>query len=84
MDKVEMPVNKMMLLPPRPDCCQTCAVAHHPSHPHNPQSLYYQMAFQMENGRAPTWQDAMAHCSPEMKTLWINALAENGVKVEQS
>lgn len=36
----------------------------------------------MENGREATWEDAMAHCSPEMKSLWGKALKEHGAKLE--
>ncbi len=75
--------KSMTLLPPHPDVCQECATDHHPSMPHNQQSLYYQMKFHMEHGRCPTWKDAMAHCSDEMKALWIQGLREKGVEIEE-
>jgi hypothetical protein len=84
--------GKMMLLPPDKDVCQICAVKHDPTLPHNAQSLYYQTKFQMENGRAATWEDAMAHCTEEVKKVWREALAdvmkekgcnEFGVKVKK-
>jgi hypothetical protein len=59
-----------ILLPPCPDACQECAVKHPPEIPHNQQSLFYQYHFYAEHGRWPTWDDAMAHCSPEIQTLW--------------
>ena len=66
----------LMMLPPAPGCCQWCAVKHEPHMPHNQQSLYWQMKFQAINGRAPTWTDAMAHCSDEMKAHWRKGLVE--------
>ena len=68
-----------ILLPPVPGLCQTCAVDHDPEHPHNADSLYYQMAFNATNGRYPTWVDAMAHCSIEIKEFWLAELREAGV-----
>lgn len=75
-------VGAFKMLPPKPDVCQECAVKHDPEQPHNQQSLYYQYAFWGEHGRWPTWMDAMAHCSEEIKTKWIAALKEKGVKLE--
>lgn len=62
------------LLPPDPSLCQECAADHGPADPHNQQSLYYRMKFQAENGRMPTWSDAMAHCSPSMQSVWRRTL----------
>ncbi len=59
--------HSMTLLPPAADKCQTCATAHEPELPHNAQSIYYQMAFNMKNKRWPTWNDAMKHCTPAMR-----------------
>lgn len=70
-----------MLLPPRPEVCQQCAVLHDERDPHNQQSLYWQYWFHSQHGRWPTWADAMAHCTPEVKKAWIAGLAEHGVKV---
>lgn len=61
--------------------CQECAVEHDPALPHNQQSLFWQYHFMERNGRWPTWADAMAHCSPEMKAFWIEELAKHGVVV---
>lgn len=72
---------KMMLMPPKPGVCQECAVDHDPKLPHNKDSLYYQTKFQMEHGRAATWEDAMAHCSNEMKEYWRNELRKRGVDI---
>jgi hypothetical protein len=79
-DVEEIPMSSMMLLPPRSDVCQECAVDHDPRLPHNPLSLYYQTKFQMEHGRGATWVDAMAHCSDEMKEVWTEELRKLGIK----
>lgn len=64
------------LLPPAADKCQFCATAHEPDMPHNRDSLYYQTCFESQIGRAPTWADAMAHCSPQMRARWTTILKE--------
>jgi hypothetical protein len=68
-----------VLLPPTPDKCQKCAVAHPPEAPHDATSLYYQYWFKKQYGRWPTWEDAMAHCSEEVKKGTIEVLEENHV-----
>ena len=74
-------IKQMLLLPPAPHLCQICAVKHKPEAPHNRDSLYYQMKFHMEQGRWPTWADALAHCEAEVQQIWREALAEHGVEV---
>jgi hypothetical protein len=71
----------MFLLPCAKDVCQECAVDHEPEQPHNQQSLYYQYKFYAEHGRWPTWEDAMAHCSPEIQRLWKTELEKRGIKL---
>jgi hypothetical protein len=57
-----MQVQKpMVMLPPAPHLCQICAVDHADERPHNAQSFYYKYWFSLNNGRSPTWADAMAH-----------------------
>lgn len=75
-------LKDMALLPPSKDVCQECAVKHDPQMPHNQQSLYYQMKFKKERGRWPTWEDAMAHCAEDVKTLWREALLKRGQKLD--
>lgn len=70
-----------ILLPCKPGVCQECAVDHEPEMPHNQQSLYYQYKFYQQNGRWPTWEDAMAHCSPELQAWWKKELRERGVSI---
>src|SRR6266700_3893878 len=69
------------LMPPASDACQICGQwpAHPEGEPHNAQSLYYQYAFYGERGRWPTWADAIAHCSPEVRSQWEQALREHGM-----
>ena len=64
-----------------PGTCQTCAVVHELEQPHNQQSLAYQYKFYDEHGRCPTWADAMAHCSDEIKRFWISYLKTMGINV---
>ncbi len=69
------------LMPCAPDVCQECAKDHDPSWPHNQQSMYYQYKFYGQHGRFPTWADAMAHCSDELKQFWIQELKKHGIEV---
>jgi hypothetical protein len=64
----------MMLLPPPPNTCPICAVAHGADQPHNNQSLYYQYRFYGVRGRWPTWADAVAHCTPAVREAWQREL----------
>lgn len=75
-------VGAFKMLPCNPNVCQMCAVDHLPSQPHNQQSLYYQYSFYSDNGRWPTWNDAMAHCSDEVKQKWIKGLKEKGIELK--
>ncbi len=77
MNKVKQ-IGAFKLLPPPLDCCEVCATKHSPGQPHNKQSLYYQFVFNNENGRSPTWTDAMAHCSDEVKAQWSKELLKRG------
>jgi len=79
--KPEKHLGGFALLPPSPDKCQICAVAHEPEQAHNQQSLFYQYKFFGENGRWPTWNDAIAHCAPEVKAQWVKHLTDLGVKL---
>lgn len=69
------------MFPAAPGTCQECAVKHEPEMPHNQQSLFWQYKFYNEHGRWPTWEDAMAHCTDEMKECWREALLERGVAI---
>lgn len=75
-------LTKSWLIPPPEHLCQTCATKHTPEQPHNPQSLYYQYLFELEQGRLATWRDAMSHCSEEMKNHWIKYLDLLGIDID--
>ncbi|MCL2826109.1 MAG: hypothetical protein FWD72_01745 [Eggerthellaceae bacterium] len=62
--------------------CPECAVCHDPAAPHDCQSLYYQYGFYEEHGRWPTWEDAMAHCDDEVKSIWENELTLIGIDIK--
>ncbi len=72
----------LILLPCAKDKCQECAVDHPPEYPHNAQSLYYQYKFYNERGRWPTWKDALAHCSDDMREYWELELKARGAWTE--
>lgn len=88
MQTVDMTTGKVVseavvhfnIMPPlNPNVCQTCNHQHHPHEPHNQQTLHYQYVFYGEHGRWPTWEDAMEHCSDEIKAAWKQALEAKGV-----
>lgn len=68
------------LLPAKPGTCPQCAVDHAPEMPHNQQSMFWLYWFYNENGRWPTWKDAMSHCSDAMKAHWTRELHKAGVE----
>lgn len=78
---VERKTVNFGILPPPPTACQVCGrnPAHAPDQPHDAQQLYYQYAFYAEHGRWPTWRDAVAHCSDEVRALWEPRLRALGV-----
>lgn len=78
---IEEKDSHFQLMPCAPGVCQECATDHDPGMPHNQQSLYYQYHFYALQGRWPTWADAMAHCTEEVKDTWTQALRECGVEV---
>lgn len=77
-------ISEFKILPPPPTACQVCGrnPAHPPELPHDGHSMYYQYSFYGEHGRWPTWNDAMEHCTDDMKRKWIVHLREFGVEVE--
>lgn len=75
---IEEHEDSMVLMPPDDiPVCRECAVRHDPAMAHNRQSLYYQMAFHARNGRYPTWTDAMAHCTADVRAEWTRVLIRN-------
>jgi len=74
----------MMLLPPKPGVCQKCAVDHDEEMPHDQTSLYWKYWFYAQRGRWPTWSDAIADCTDEVKARWIEALKRHGIEVNDA
>lgn len=66
------------IMPCKPGTCAICGVDHQPEMPHNAQSLYYQYTFKGRHGRWPTWADAVAHCTKEMKANWKREITKLG------
>jgi hypothetical protein len=79
MSLLTMTNNKFLLLPPSPDLCQECAFDHDPDDPHNKDTMYYKIDFYNKNAREPTWTDAMAHCTNDIKEQWTKNLTTIGV-----
>lgn len=61
--------------------CPMCARRHNKDQPHDEKSPIYQQNFYDEYGRYPTWSDAIAHCPPIVKKLWIEELKRRGEKL---
>lgn len=72
----------MMLLPADPATCPVCATKHRTTDPHNARSLYYQYRFYGVRGRWPTWADAVAHCTAEVREYWEQALRDRDAWTE--
>jgi hypothetical protein len=66
---------------PKEGQCPECAAMHPPESAHNQQSLHWQYYFYEKFNRWPTWEDAIAHCKPDIRKKWRVALAEHGVIV---
>lgn len=83
---VETKSVPFQILPPPGSACQVCGrdPAHAPDQPHNAQQLYYQYAFYGEHGRWPTWRDAVAHCSDEVRAAWEHHLRNAGAWPEDA
>jgi hypothetical protein len=72
--------ESMRFLPVKPGNCEACGADHPSNMPHNPESLYYGMRFQMQYGRGPTWADACAHLPPKMVKDWKKVMKQMGHK----
>lgn len=74
--------TRIVILPPTPESCRYCGDTHDPRSPHNRDSLLYQHKFRKANGRYPTWEDAMKHCSVLTQARFAEILRERGITVE--
>lgn len=70
--------GRLQMMPPADNLCPICAHEHPASEPHDAQTLYYQLRFNEHHGRWPTWADAIAHCSEDVRTLWREELQRIG------
>jgi hypothetical protein len=67
-------MNGFKMLPTPPGTCPECAVVHDQNEPHDKRSLAYQYSFYAKRGRWPTWTDAMAHVTPDVREAWVSNL----------
>ena len=65
---------------PVPGGCRICGAVHDPAQPHDRDSLYYQNRFYKKHHRFPTWEDAMAHCSPEIRDAAMAEIQKRGTE----
>jgi hypothetical protein len=61
--------------------CLECGESHEHAWPHNIYSEYYKIKFFKENGREVTWEDAMAHCSDNIKKAVAFEMENYGIRV---
>jgi len=50
--------------------CAACGSHHRSDFPHDLNRKEYRERFAAKYGRDPTWEDAVAHCTPEMQAEW--------------
>ena len=62
--------GQVVILPPRAGACRMCGDVHEKWEPHNLYSIVYQHRFRKQNGRYPTWEDAVKHCDDRVKKKW--------------
>ena len=76
----EAPAGPISVKAPVPGGCRICGVVHAPDKPHDRDSLYYQNRFYRRYRRFPTWEDAMAHCTEEVKAAARAELKKRGIE----
>jgi hypothetical protein len=64
--------------------CRECNTLHAADHPHDRDSWYYQYRFACLYGGTPTWRDAMAHCSDDVKAEALLSLSERGICIDEA
>jgi len=55
--------------------CPECGEPHIPELPHNLTPMY-RGGFYKKNGRGPNWEDAAAHCHPDVRKEFLRILKE--------
>ena len=73
-DKLNPPFTPVQILPPKPGACLVCAAYHPKELPHNRDSIYYMLLFRQKHGRYPTWEDAAAHCTEDVKKQFFGII----------
>lgn len=68
------------ILPAPPGTCPVCAAEHLPGEPHW-MTFYFIYRFFEAEGRVPDWEDALAHCNPEVREAWREELRRGGVAI---
>lgn len=63
--------------------CKECLETHLPFMLRDKLNLYYQLKFYKENGRYPTWEDAMADCPAEIQKRLKRELKKCGLWTEK-
>ena len=76
--------EEIKVLPPRPGVCRICAARHAKDQPHERDSLYYQAMFYRKYRRFPTWEDAMSHCSENVKAAFREELSRRNIDVDST
>jgi hypothetical protein len=69
----------LKLAPVQEGHCPQCDTVHDTWDAHDQTSSYYQLWFFDAYGRLPTWTDAMAHCSEEIRRFWTALLQGQGL-----
>lgn len=77
-------MEEIKVVPPSPGACPICATTHAPEEPHDRDSLYYQNWFRRKHKRFPTWEDAMNHCTEDVKRKFAKKLERRGIIIERS
>lgn len=77
-------METIKVLPPLPGACRLCAARHAADQPHERDSLYYQVRFYQKFRRFPTWEDAMNHCSEDVKAAFRRQLTARGIELENA
>jgi len=73
---VQSKIGRLLLLPPGPGVCPLCAQKHGDELPHCWESFYYKVRFFRAHGRLPTYEDAAAHCTPEVRDVFLRTYEE--------
>ena len=79
MDQIKGKHLAFNLLPSAPGTCPECGIKHEPKWPHNRDTMFYNFKFFNDNGRWPTWEDAMAHSEEKVKVMWREELIKRGI-----